>query len=89
MTTESEYRAKYPNYGKWIQPPLTETTHVYCSTYCNQGHRVSDGKPVGHECIIIPVKALHAEMGGDYSTALSIMLHSKKVYHRGLRERRA
>ena len=88
MPTLDEYKVKYPNYGKFVARSLTETADVYCSTYCNQAHRVSDGKPIGHECRILPVKALHAEMEGDYETAISILLHSAKKYHRGLRERR-
>jgi hypothetical protein len=46
---------------------------IYCTTYCNHGHRVSDGKPVDHECITIPPKALQAEIDGDFEKAIDIM----------------
>lgn len=57
---------------------------VYCSTYCNQGHRLSDGKPVEHECIIIPPKVLEAERDGDYEGATVMLAEAKPLRtHRG------
>ena len=46
---------------------------IYATTYCNKGHYVDTGKPVGHECITIPPAALRAEMEGDYDKAIEIM----------------
>jgi hypothetical protein len=46
---------------------------MYVSTYCNHAHRLSDGKPVEHECRIIPPKALEAELAGDYELAIAIL----------------
>lgn len=54
----------------------------YCSTYCNQDHRVSDGKPVEHECRIIPPLALKAEMCGDYERAVEILSTTQARYMR-------
>ena len=48
-------------------------TDIYCSTYCNMGHRISTGRPVGHECRIIPPAALQAESEGDYKKAIEIL----------------
>lgn len=45
----------------------------YVSTYCNKAHRLSDGKPVQHECRVIPPAALKAERDGDYDQAHRIM----------------
>jgi len=45
----------------------------YCSSYCNFTHRMSDGKPVEHECRIIPPDALQAECVGDIPRAIEIM----------------
>ncbi len=59
---------------------------IYCTTYCNKGHRVRDGKPVDHECRIIPPKALAAEMAGDYEGAILIMQTTPaRMMRRGVR----
>jgi hypothetical protein len=52
---------------------------VYCTTYCNHGHRLADGKPVGHECHIIPPRALAAEMDGDIHLAIQIIERAKNA----------
>lgn len=46
---------------------------IYCTSYCNKGHRLSDGKPVEHECRIIPPAALRAEMEGRFEEAIEIL----------------
>lgn len=56
-----------------MKTELSTATAVYCSTYCNFGHRTSDGKPIEHECRIIPPEALDAEWRGDFDLALRIM----------------
>src|SRR5512147_186638 len=43
---------------------------TWCSTYCNRGHKMATGRPVGHECYIIPPRLLRLErdaMGSDAS----------------------
>jgi hypothetical protein len=35
--------------------------HIYCTSYCNKGHRLLDGMPVNHMCHILPPKALQLE----------------------------
>ena len=50
---------------------------IYTTSYCNQGHRMKNGRPVGHECRVIPPAALRAERAGDYERAIEIM-ESKK-----------
>jgi hypothetical protein len=35
------------------------------TSYCGQTHRIIDGKPVQHKCVIIPQAALIAESNGD------------------------
>ena len=58
----------------------------YVSTYCNFAHRVKDGKPIAHECRIIPPAALKAEMDGDCATAIEIMQKSPvRMMRRGVR----
>lgn len=59
---------------------------VYMSTYCNQGHRLSDGKPVNHECVILPPEALQAEREGDYERVWDLMDEAKPFKpHRGVK----
>lgn len=58
----------------------------YVTTYCNKAHRVSDGKPVSHECHIIPPEALQAEIDDNYQRAIEILEASRPLRsHRGLR----
>lgn len=56
---------------------------VYCTSFCNHGHRLGDGKPVDHECYILNPRALEAERDGDYEKAISLMT-GKRIVHRGL-----
>jgi hypothetical protein len=58
----------------------------YCTSYCNQGHRVSDGYPLGHECNILPPAALQAEINGDHERAIEILSAAKPMkVSRGVR----
>ena len=52
---------------------------MYVTTYCNFAHDVKTGKPIEHECIIIPPKALAAEMAGDYEAAIDILENTRKA----------
>ena len=59
---------------------------IYCTSFCNHGHRMSDGKPVAHECYILPTEALHAERDGDNDRAQEILSRWKKRrIHHGVR----
>jgi len=64
-----------------------EFNRVYCTTFCNQGHRLGDGKPVGHECYVLPPLALMAERDGDYNKAIRILseTRSSRRVHRGVK----
>ena len=55
---------------------------IYCTSYCNRGHRLSDGKPVQHECRIIPPAALEAERNDDFSLAQKILAETPAQYMR-------
>lgn len=60
---------------------------LYTTSYCNKAHRVSDGKPVLHECRVIPPEALRAEMQGDIDEAVSIIATAPvKLMRRGCRQ---
>jgi hypothetical protein len=57
---------------------------IFCTSFCNHGHRLSDGKPIDHECYVLNPKALEAERAGNYALACQL-LGGKRIVHRGLR----
>ena len=52
--------------------------YAYVTTYCNRAHRMSDGKPIEHECRIIPPRALKLEREGDFSGAIQVLQLERK-----------
>ncbi len=52
---------------------MDKTPEIYCTSYCNHGHFVKTGRPVGHECRVIPPKALEAERSGDFELAQELL----------------
>lgn len=58
---------------------------IYCSTYCNQGHRMTDGMPVDHECRVIPVKALQAERDQDFELAIELLADAPRTMSKGVK----
>lgn len=58
---------------------------TYVSSYCNFPHRVSDGRPIEHECRIIPPLALWAERDGDYEAARLLIAASPVRIRHGVR----
>lgn len=60
-----------------------DTPSVYCTTYCNHGHRLSDGKPVGHECYVLPPKALAAERADNFELAARLIDAAKPLKGHG------
>ena len=48
-------------------------TGSYATAFCQQPHRLSDGQPVGHACVIVPPAALIAEARGDYDRAAHLL----------------
>lgn len=57
----------------------------YCTSFCNRIHRMSDGKPVEHECYVLRPAALEAERSGDVSKALEIGIKTARVMKRGVK----
>lgn len=45
-------------------------SEIYCPSYCNRGHEVETGKPVGHECYVLPPRALKLESAGKVKKAI-------------------
>ena len=54
----------------------------YLTSYCNQAHRVKDGKPVDHECRMIPPAALQAEMDDQLDVARQMLESAPRTYMR-------
>lgn len=62
---------------------------IYCTSYCNFGHRMRDGAPVGHECYVLPPVALRLEREGDIPGATRILEEAKPLKpHSGARDER-
>lgn len=58
----------------------------YVTTFCNQAHRLRDGKPINHECYILPVEMLLAEADGRLSEAQDLLARfGKGSIHKGVK----
>jgi hypothetical protein len=55
---------------------------VYATSFCNFGHDLRTGRPIGHECEILPPAALRAEREGDVPRAIEIMEQHRRRYGR-------
>lgn len=42
----------------------------YCTSFCNFAHSLKTGRPIGHECYIIPPAALRIERERGANAAL-------------------
>jgi len=58
---------------------MKTSINIYCTSYCNKGHDMKTGRPVDHECYILPPKALKAEYDGDISTAIELIEQAKPL----------
>lgn len=45
-------------------------TNSYATSFCGQPHRLADGVPWRHECVVVPPEALVAEARGDFDLAV-------------------
>lgn len=60
----------------------------YVTTYCNKPHSEISGKPIGHECYVLPVEAIRLERAGDYDGAIAVIAAAKPLsVHKGVRPR--
>lgn len=46
-------------------------TDLYVTTFCNQAHRLWDGKPIAHCCYVLRVDALIAERDGRFDAIVA------------------
>lgn len=51
---------------------------LYVTTFCNFAHNVKTGRPIAHECYILPPDMLRAERSGQYALACRILLDKGK-----------
>lgn len=51
---------------------------TYVTTFCNFSHVVETGRPIGHECYILPSAALRAERDGNTDRAIEILREKGK-----------
>lgn len=51
----------------------------YATTFCNRAHRTRDGKPVAHNCFILPPAALRLERDGDIPGAIAAIDAAKPL----------
>lgn len=51
----------------------------YVTTYCNFAHRLADGKPINHECYVLPPKALEFEMADKIADAIEAIQAAKPL----------
>lgn len=59
---------------------------AFLTSFCNYPHRMRDGKPIGHECYVLPTEALKLEREGNIEKAQEILRNWKKrKMHRGLK----
>jgi hypothetical protein len=59
----------------------------YFTSYCNHAHRLKDGKPINHECRILPRAALIAERIGDTPRATELIANARtRVMRYGVKE---
>lgn len=66
-----------------ILPP--DEPGPYVTTYCNRYHG-ADGKPLDHECFVLPRGAIAAERAGHYQQAIDLIDAAKPLRkHPGVR----
>lgn len=58
----------------------------YVSTFCNFAHRLSDGKPIGHECYVLDPHKLKLEAYGRMDEIEGSIVKEPRVTSRGVRE---
>jgi hypothetical protein len=52
---------------------------IYCTSFCNHGHDLETGRPVGHECYILNPRALKAERDGDVEKSQKLWTEGRIV----------
>jgi hypothetical protein len=59
---------------------------VFTTSFCNKGHLLCDGRPIDHECYVIPPYLLRLEMWDAHNTAeeWSKWCNGRRTLHKGV-----
>jgi hypothetical protein len=52
---------------------------IFTTSYCNKAHDTQDGKPIAHECYVLPVEALRLEREDKIGKALDVIRAAKPL----------
>lgn len=95
MVTEIDRRSDFAKaYGAQVKldnghtvgaDDVRKVIAFYVTTFCNKAHRMRDGKPVAHECYVLPPAALRAERDGDMRRAIELIQAAPRVVSRGVK----
>lgn len=55
----------------------TSYDRPYLTSFCNKSHNLLTGRPLGHECYVLPPAAIQAEFEGNVDEAVEILAVSK------------
>jgi hypothetical protein len=55
----------------------------YVTSFCNHPHDLATGRPIGHECYVLPHRALQYERGGYYEEAQRLIQKMSRKVVRG------
>jgi hypothetical protein len=59
---------------------------MYVTTYCNHAHDIKTGKPINHECYVLPPRAIALEMEDRIPEAIDVIQLAKPLrVHRGIK----
>lgn len=59
---------------------------IFQTSYCNKGHDMKTGRPINHECVVLPPEVLKAERDDRIDDALDIIDSKKPLrQHRGMK----
>lgn len=59
---------------------------IFCTSYCNRGHKLKTGVPVEHECYVLPPRALKLEREEKYAEAIKAIEARPLRRHSGIKE---
>ena len=68
---------------------MPSDNQIYATSFCNQGHYLKTGRPVDHECYILPPAMLEAERAGNTLEADRILHAALSKGRTTVRGRRA
>ncbi len=55
------------------------SSDIFCTSFCNHAHRLSNGHPVNHECYILKPNALQLERSGKVDEAIQAGVRTDRI----------